>query len=167
MKKYLQKIGIGLGGLVALYVVLLVIDAVISSKICNPRCDRFRIPMTNICIGEKIYGNGCGGLIIITEPLLTSFSGDCSDNGPAGKAKILKRNFVSADTMKVKVQTEVTCCVDLVGEIEVINENIINLKYIETGEPCDCLCRGVLYYEIQGVDKRKYIFQLNGKEISL
>ena len=118
------------------------------------------------CIPAKVLKNGSNVEVTTTVELkLVSFKGNCEKQGSTGKTKIVKHNFISADTMKIELQTEVTCCVDFEGKIETKDKNIINLKYIETGEPCYCLCNGILEYEIKGVDKRKYQFQLNGVDI--
>ena len=96
---------------------------------------------------------------------LVEFEGKCgSSREPAGETKILNHHFISNDTMEVKVQTEVTCCVDFKGTIK-SGKNIIDLQFVETGEPCYCLCKGILNYKIKGVDKRRYQFYLNGKLI--
>ena len=99
------------------------------------------------------------------ELQLINFAGICSDDdGFDTETRILEKSFISKDIMQIKVRTRVTCCVDLEGKIK-SHGNTINLKYIETGEPCDCLCEGILNYEIKGADKRLYEFQLNGEKI--
>ena len=96
---------------------------------------------------------------------LIDFKGECgeSDFGPP-EPKILEKKLDS-NILKVKVLTAATCCVDFEGEIE-YSDAIINLKFIETGEPCDCICTSTLNYEIKGAITDNYNFKLNGKEIN-
>ena len=96
---------------------------------------------------------------------LVNFNGECgeSDFGPP-EPKILEKKLDS-DILKVKVLTAATCCVDFEGEIE-YSENALNLKFIETGEPCDCICTSTLYYEIEGATSDDYNFKLNGQELN-
>jgi hypothetical protein len=85
--------------------------------------------------------------------LLIDFKGECGESE------------LDSNILKVKVLTAATCCVDFEGEIE-YSDATINLKFIETGEPCDCICTSTLYYEIEGATSDDYNFKLNGKEIS-
>ncbi len=96
---------------------------------------------------------------------LINFKGKCgeSDFGPS-EPKILEKKLDS-DILKVKVLTAATCCVDFKGEIE-YSDTTINLKFTETGDPCDCICTTTLYYEISGAASDNFDIRLNGKKIS-
>ncbi len=96
---------------------------------------------------------------------LINFQGECGapDFGPS-RSKIIEKDLVS-NVLKVKVLTAATCCVNFEGEIEYF-DNVINLKFIETGMACDCICTAILYYEIEGAISDNYNFKLNGKKLN-
>ena len=162
MQKILKIIGI----IIAIIAISIIGFVVIRDDVCYYDGHIWRDK--GVC-GSSVVGDSSTDLpkntVFDNRLQLMEFEGKCvsQDIGDA-ETKILKRKFGSNDTMEVKVQTEVTCCVDFKGTIK-SGKNIIDLRFVETGEPCRCLCKGVLNYKIKGVDKRRYQFYLNGKLI--
>ncbi|MBL4716502.1 MAG: hypothetical protein JKX95_07695 [Bacteroidia bacterium] len=78
--------------------------------------------------------------------------------------QILSKEIVG-DTVKIEVEIVGNCCVDFDATIEV-NDTIINLIYMESGDPCRCLCCYQFIYEIDGVNKdQKMVYLLNGRGV--
>ena len=78
--------------------------------------------------------------------------------------QILNKEFTDSST-NVEVAVIGNCCVDFEGTIEV-KDTIINLIYMESGDPCRCLCCYQFTYSISGISKNKnFVYLLNGKGV--
>jgi hypothetical protein len=67
--------------------------------------------------------------------------------------------------ISIELVDDATCCVNLDGDIKV-NNNQIELKIIESGEPCDCMCTHIFTFTIEGVnlDQQEIIYR--GKKLN-
>jgi hypothetical protein len=95
---------------------------------------------------------------------LVSFDGTCKDTDYGLSTKITSK-VIENNKLFVELITFANCCSILEGKINHTDE-IINLIFIETGVPCDCLCTTLLNYTIEGENLEKYKFELNNVEIS-
>lgn len=91
---------------------------------------------------------------------LISFNGACGepDGGPS-EPKIVKKEF-NSNILKLTALTSSVCCLKFEkGKVE-YSDGSINLKYTQSGEPCDCICSSTLHYEIQGATSDTYHFNI-------
>ena len=135
--------------------------------VCVDDMVRKHLIVFSIIIFSLLFA-GCTGdadLPPSSDPMLVEFFGECgeSDIGPPEPRIVEKR--LDSGILMITVQTEATCCVSFTGEI-VYADEILDLRYRETGEPCDCMCAAMLYYEILGASRDDHVLSVNGRLIN-
>ena len=111
---------------------------------------------------------GCSNKNLTTQASsnleLIDFNGQCDKSAiePA-KTKILEKKLDS-NILKIKILTSANCCGDFEGKIE-HSDSDINLEFIQTGDPCYCMCASTLYYEINGATSKNYNLELNNEKL--
>jgi hypothetical protein len=88
---------------------------------------------------------------------------DASVSGIA-KERIARKEFTE-DQIEIEVAINANCCSSFLGEIEILSDSILNLKYTEYGEQCMCSCCFHLTYTIETNNLSFNSYQLNGTEI--
>lgn len=87
-----------------------------------------------------------------------------------GQAGYPKRRIVSqkynGDTLRVQASIVANCCSSFEGEIELLNNATINLRYTEFGNECFCGgCWFYLTFDIITSKKTELSYYLNGRQI--
>lgn len=79
------------------------------------------------------------------------------------RRRIINQWFTN-DTLHVELASTATCCVDFKPSID-FNTNILDIRFEETGDFCECICCYQFIYHITGLQEREFITHLNGKPI--
>jgi hypothetical protein len=73
---------------------------------------------------------------------------------------------LSQDTLTLEIATIATCCYDMLGEIEIKENDTLNLKFEACGNSCACVCCFSMRYQIKSSKNLVGLnFQLNGEPI--
>lgn len=120
-----------------------------------------------IFVSGLIFNNKVYSQNIPFSPLLVSFSpSECDESSFSfQKYNRIKSIEVSDTTTTIEVEIVGNCCVDFDATIEV-KDTIINLIYMEAGDPCRCLCCYQFVYSISGITKEDdIVYLLNGRGV--
>jgi hypothetical protein len=72
----------------------------------------------------------------------------------------------SNDTLTLEIATIASCCYDMLGDIEVKENDTLNLRFESCGNGCACVCCFSIRYQIKSSKKLTDLsFQLNGNKI--
>lgn len=121
-----------------------------------------RIVIIVLISNSKIYSQ-----TIPFSPLLVGFSpSECDESAfSLQKYNRIKSIELSDTVALVEVEIVGNCCVDFDATIEV-KDTIINLIYMESGDPCRCLCCYQFVYSINGITKEHdIVYLLNGRGV--
>ena len=85
---------------------------------------------------------------------------DKSKKPISGTSKIVKQKY-NGDTLVIEVSITATCCVDFEPSIS-FDQDTLNLAFMETGDPCECICCYQFTYHIlglKGIDFKTKIYK--------
>lgn len=81
------------------------------------------------------------------------------------RTRIIKKDL-KMGILKIQIAATAYCCVNFLPKATMQNE-ILDLDFQETGDPCECFCCYEFIYEIEGIKNDKISITFKGKEIEL
>jgi hypothetical protein len=79
------------------------------------------------------------------------------------RTRIISKVLVNG-ILTIHVATTATCCVDFVPKTKYA-KGVLDLDFLETGEPCECGCCYEFVYEISGIKNSEVKITFMGKQI--
>lgn len=93
---------------------------------------------------------------------LKEFTISPCNSEPDGKMNRISELNYTDGKLNIDVSITANCCGSFLGEIEVLNDSTLNLKYSVYGDECFCACCFTLNYSISSEKNPFSLFKLNG-----